>query len=186
MQTPATARLTQAQRVALRMFMERKTAKQIALELGITPKAVELRLKGARDAFGVATSAEAARLLATVDQQQQPTYRETLGGTTEVADTASLMVPPPIDSTIGHVGARSDRKVLSEARIAFAHEHGRWLEDFEWPFPSRGDKRNDLSFGARLLWPIQAIFAIGVSIGTLVICGSLLALAGTAVFRLLR
>lgn len=185
MQTPATARLTQAQRVALRMFMERKTAKQIALELGITPKAVELRLKGARDAFGVASSAEAARLLAIVDQQQ-PAYRETLGGTTEVADTASLMVPPPIDSTIGHVGAGSDRKVLSEARTAFAHEPGRWLEDFEWPFPSRGDKRNDLSFGARLLWPILAIFAIGVSIGTLVICGSLLALAGTAVFRLLR
>jgi len=185
MHTPATARLTQAQRVALRMFMERKTAKQIALELGITPKAVELRLKGARDAFGVATSAEAARLLAALDQQQQPqSYRETLGGSTEVAEAASLMVPAPIDN--GHVGAAGDRKVLSEARTTFAHEPARWLEDFEWPFPSKGDKRNDLSFGARLLWPILAIFAIGVSIGTLVICGSLLALAGTAVFRLLR
>ena len=184
MDIPATERLTQAQRVALRMFMERKTAKQIALELGITPKAVELRLKGARDVLGVATSAEAARLLAAADRQ--PTYRETLGGETEVADTVSLMLPIPIDSGSGHVGAAGDRKVLSEARTAFAHEPGRWLEGFEWPFPSKGDKRNDLSFGARLLWPILAIFAIGVSIGTLVICGSLLALAGTAVFRLLR
>ena len=87
------ARLTEAQRVALRYFMERKTAKQIAIELGITPKAVELRLKGARDALGVSTSAEAARILAAAENIA---FRETLGGSTEVADSSISLSPSDI------------------------------------------------------------------------------------------
>ena len=172
-------RLTEAQRVALRLFMERKTAKQIALELGITPKAVELRLKGARDALGVATSAEAARILATVEQN--PTFRETLGGSTEVA--APAFSPSPSrhrnDNRVGTWG--EDRKVMSEARAAFAYQPIRLQPGLGWPLPPEGDGRNDLSLGARLLWPFLAICGIGLSIGTLVICGSLLSIAYVAI-----
>lgn len=176
------ARLTEAQRVALRLFMERKTAKQIAQELGITPKAVELRLKGARDALGVSTSAEAARILATAEKNNA--FRETLGGSTEVADPAISPSPSDIDSE-GSDPAR-DRKVMSEARVAFAHQPARLQSGLGWPLPSEGGGRNELGLSARLLWPFLAICGIGVSIGTLVICGSLLSLAYVAVLHALR
>jgi len=173
------ARLTEAQRVALRYFMERKTAKQIAIELGITPKAVELRLKGARDALGVATSAEAARILAAAEQNIA--FRQTLGGSTEVAEPALFPSPSPIESEGGRAAEARDRKVLSEARTAFAHQPLRWQAGIGWPLAARGEERNELGLGARLLWPFLAICGIGVSIGTLVICGSLLSLAFVAI-----
>jgi len=176
-------RLTEAQRVALRHFMERKTAKQIALELGITPKAVELRLKGARDVLGVSTSAEAARILANAEQNEA--FRETLGGKTEVANSTLSGSSPSIESESGEAGEARDRKVLSEARTAFAHQPNRWQAGIGWPLGD-GDKRNDLSLGARLLWPFLAICGIGVSIGTLVICGSVLSLAVLAIVHAIR
>jgi len=174
-----TARLTEAQRVALRLFMERKTAKQIALELGITPKAVELRLKGARDALGVATSAEAARILAT--SEKNIAFRETLGGLTEVAVSQPSGFDSVIGRGIGGAEAARDRPVLSEARAAFTHQPGRLQAGIGWPLSAEGNERNGLSLGARLLWPFLAICGIGVSIGTLVICGSLLSIAGVAI-----
>jgi DNA-binding CsgD family transcriptional regulator len=177
-----TGRLTEPQRVALRLFMERKTAKQIAIELGITPKAVELRLKGARDALGASTSAEAARLLAA--SEQNSAYRETLGGLSEVADPGLSRSPAFHESESGDVGRDRDRRVLGETRTAFAHQPARLQTGLGWPLPQLGDGRNDLSLGARLLWPFLAICGIGVSIGTLVICGSLLSLAGVAVINL--
>ena len=178
------ARLTEAQRVALRLFMERKTAKQIALELGITPKAVELRLKGARDALGVATSAEAARLLAAAEKNIA--FRETLGGSTEVADPILSLPPSDIESESGGAAQPQDRQVLSEAHTASARQPLRLQAGLGWPLPSEGGGRNDLGLGARLLWPFLAICGIGVSIGTLVICGSLLSLAYVAILHAFR
>jgi DNA-binding CsgD family transcriptional regulator len=176
------ARLTEAQRVALRMFLERKTAKQIALELGITPKAVELRLKGARDALGVATSAEAARILA-AGEQDNGTYRETLGGSTEVADPGLSPSSRAFDGARGDIDR--DRRAMRTAQAAPFHPV-RWQTGIGWPLPQQGDGRNELSLGARLVWPFLAICGIGVSIGTLVICGSLLSIAYVELEKLLR
>ena len=175
------ARLTEAQRVALRLFMERKTAKQIAIELGITPKAVELRLKGARDALGVSTSAEAARLLAAAEKNIA--FRETLGGSTEVADPALPSSSSDIDGKSGRAAQPQNRKLLSEAHTALPHQPVRLHTGLGWPFPTEGGGRNALGLGARLLWPFLAICGIGVSVGTLVICGSLLSLAYVAVLH---
>jgi DNA-binding CsgD family transcriptional regulator len=177
-----TGRLTEPQRIALRLFMERKTAKQIALELGITPKAVELRLKGARDALGVASSADAARWLAATEQTGP--FRETPGGSTEVARPSLSRSHPVDDSEGGGNAGATDPRGLSETRSVFDHEASRWLGNLGWPLPGREDGRNDLKWGPRLLWPFLAIFAIGVSAGTLVICGSLLTLACVAVIHL--
>lgn len=176
------ARLTEAQRVALRYFMERKTAKQIAIELGITPKAVELRLKGARDALGVSTSAEAARILAAAENNIA--FRETLGGSTEVADSSISPSPSGIEGGIGGTGEARDRKVMSEARAAFAHQPARLQQGLGWPLRTEGDKHNEMGLSARLLWPFLATFGIGVAMGTLVIGGSLLSLASVAVLHL--
>lgn len=58
------ARLTDREREALRGWMERKSAKEIALDLGVSHHAIEKRLKTARLKLGVGSSLEAARLLA--------------------------------------------------------------------------------------------------------------------------
>lgn len=60
----ATARLTEREKQALRAWLDRKSAKEIALDLGVTHHAVEKRLKMARAKLGAASSLEAARMLA--------------------------------------------------------------------------------------------------------------------------
>ena len=57
-------RLTDREKECLRQWLEHKTAKEIALDLGVSHHAVEKRLKMARTKLSVATSLEAARLLA--------------------------------------------------------------------------------------------------------------------------
>lgn len=63
METSATARLTEREKDCLRRWLRHETAKEIALDLGISPHAVEKRLKMARAKLGVSSSLEAARLL---------------------------------------------------------------------------------------------------------------------------
>jgi DNA-binding CsgD family transcriptional regulator len=60
----ATTRLTTREKEVLRAWLDHKSAKQIALDLGITHHAVEKRLKMARTKLGAASSLEAARMLA--------------------------------------------------------------------------------------------------------------------------
>jgi len=57
-------RLTEREKEALRAWLDHKSAKEIALDLGITHHAVEKRLKMARTKLGAGSSLEAARMLA--------------------------------------------------------------------------------------------------------------------------
>ena len=77
----AIARLTERERECLRLWLEHKTAKEIALDLGISHHAVEKRLKMARTKLDVATSLEAARLLAEAEG-----YDRTVAGPAELPD----------------------------------------------------------------------------------------------------
>tara|TARA_B100000678_G_scaffold231842_1_gene200613 strand:+ start:113 stop:949 length:837 start_codon:yes stop_codon:yes gene_type:complete len=69
--TSAIVRLTEKERECLRLWLEHKTAKEIALDLGISHHAVEKRLKMARTKLDVATSLEAARALAEAEGYEQ-------------------------------------------------------------------------------------------------------------------
>ncbi|TAD75312.1 MAG: LuxR family transcriptional regulator, partial [Sphingomonadales bacterium] len=60
-------RLTEREKEALRAWINHKSAKEIALDLGITHHAVEKRLKMARTKLGAGSSREAARMLAQVE-----------------------------------------------------------------------------------------------------------------------
>jgi DNA-binding CsgD family transcriptional regulator len=60
----AIARLTDNERECLRRRLLPQTAKEMAIELGVSPHAVEKRLKMARAKLGVSSSLAAARLLA--------------------------------------------------------------------------------------------------------------------------
>ena len=76
----AVARLTPKERECLDRWLGHATAKQMALELGITHHAVEKRLKSARAKLGVTTTLEAARLLAAAEG-----YGPTASQSSEVA-----------------------------------------------------------------------------------------------------
>ena len=61
-------RLTIAERECLKRCLNHQTAKQMALDLGISPHAVEKRLKMARAKLGLSSSLEAARLVETLER----------------------------------------------------------------------------------------------------------------------
>jgi DNA-binding CsgD family transcriptional regulator len=58
------SRLTERERVCLRQWLQHRSAKEIAADLGISHHAVEKRLKMARTKLGATSSLEAARMLA--------------------------------------------------------------------------------------------------------------------------
>jgi DNA-binding CsgD family transcriptional regulator len=66
----AVARLTAKERECLTRWLGHATAKEIAIDLGITHHAVEKRLKSARAKLGVTSTLDAARLLASSGDYQ--------------------------------------------------------------------------------------------------------------------
>lgn len=79
-------RLTAREKEVLRAWLAHKSAKEIALDLGITHHAVEKRLKMARTKLDVATSLEAARMLAAVEG-----YGQTVTAPPDVSASPSLL-----------------------------------------------------------------------------------------------
>jgi DNA-binding CsgD family transcriptional regulator len=67
----ALARLTDNEKECLRRRLLQQTAKEMALDLGVSPHAVEKRLKMARTKLGLSSSLEAARLLAVSEGSQR-------------------------------------------------------------------------------------------------------------------
>lgn len=67
----AIQRLTVAERECLRRCLDHQTAKEMALDLGISPHAVEKRLKMARAKLGLSSSLEAAKLVESLERSGQ-------------------------------------------------------------------------------------------------------------------
>jgi len=67
----ALGRLTAAEKECLYRKLRHQTAKEIAIDLGVSPHAVEKRLKMARAKLGLSSSVEAARLLVAAERYQQ-------------------------------------------------------------------------------------------------------------------
>jgi DNA-binding CsgD family transcriptional regulator len=65
-------RLTTAERECLKRCLNHQTAKQMALDLGVSPHAVEKRLKMARAKLGLSSSLEAAKLVESLDRSGRP------------------------------------------------------------------------------------------------------------------
>jgi DNA-binding CsgD family transcriptional regulator len=64
----AILRLTLAERECLKRCLDHQTAKQMALDLGVSPHAVEKRLKMARAKLGLSSSLEAAKLVESLER----------------------------------------------------------------------------------------------------------------------
>ena len=74
MEANESPRLSPRQEECLRGLLQLKSAKEIARELGVSPHAVEKHLRIAREKYGVASSAEAARLFASDQQGSESSY----------------------------------------------------------------------------------------------------------------
>jgi DNA-binding CsgD family transcriptional regulator len=85
------SRLTEREKVCLRHWLQHKSAKEIAAELGISHHAVEKRLKMARTKLGATSSLEAARMLGEAEGYGQPVAQS--------PDLASAALPPHSSST---------------------------------------------------------------------------------------
>lgn len=97
--TNPTDRLTEREKQALRGWLERKTAKEIALDLGISHYAVEKRLKMARTKLDAGTSLDAARMLA---EAEADAYGQTVAASTDLPtepEINDLSYPSPDPAT---------------------------------------------------------------------------------------
>jgi DNA-binding CsgD family transcriptional regulator len=93
----AIARLTDNEKDCLRRWMLPQTAKEIALDLGISPHAVEKRLKMARAKLGLSSSLQAARLLAANEE-----YQWLVPNKSDLANQTVLTDAATRDAEMGH------------------------------------------------------------------------------------
>ncbi|ABQ69528.1 helix-turn-helix transcriptional regulator [Rhizorhabdus wittichii DC-6] len=166
MESDRIEKLTEAQRVCLRMVLMHLSSKDIARELGISPHTVDQRLRMAIQALGVANRFEAARILAkyeTPNAYQSAVYQ------------SSHVAPQPVHATVGlsdiH-GVRQDDNgyhgsAVREEQIAFrtpAFATGGFVN---LPIPTPGRERNDLSIVQRLGWIVSIAIASALAFGGL-------------------
>ena len=85
------SRLTEREKDCLRRWLQHKSAKEIAADLGISHHAVEKRLKLARTKLGTTSSLEAARMLAAAEGYGQAVPQS--------SDLASDALPPQPGAT---------------------------------------------------------------------------------------
>lgn len=124
------ARLTEREKECLRRWLQHKTAKEIALELGISHHAVEKRLKMARTRLGVGSSLEAARLLAEAEGYQRAVPRPT--DLPPMARPVKAWGPHPLAiGVFAMILLAATAFVLTPAGIATDSEAGPTLESSE-------------------------------------------------------
>lgn len=172
-------KLTEAEREVLRLWARRASAKEIALELGITHWAVNERLRSARRRLGVADSNEAARLLA--EAEAGGAYNRIVYEPSAIAPAAPIEPSQPRERQQATTAGSAVREVQAEYTVApFAYRLG-----FRLPFPTHGETRNELTASERLAWIGGAALCIIIAVGTLVTIGEGLARPVVSIVRAL-
>jgi DNA-binding CsgD family transcriptional regulator len=161
MDTDRIAKLTEKQRICLRLVYMHRSSKEIARELGIGSDAVDQRLKTAMRTLGVESRVEASRLLAAhegVQPYQRLVYQS--------PDVVSPGIPSMFASATGEgvrTGTKAGGAAVREEQASF--ETLGWQSTSGLPFalPLARGRRNGLEPWQKLAW-IVAI-AIGTAIG---------------------
>jgi DNA-binding CsgD family transcriptional regulator len=152
-------RLTEKQRICLRMVFMHRSSKEIARELGIGADAVDQRLKTAMRALGVESRIEAARLLA--EHEGATTYQRPVYQSSDVvpgAITATLRGQPQAGAAGEPRGA-----AVREEQASFEALTWQRSRSLPFPLPIEGGERNDLGPWQRVAWIV--VIAIGTAIG---------------------
>ncbi len=165
MDADAVARLTEAQREVLRRWHVRRSAKEIAIELGVTHWAVNERLRAARRTLGAASSQEAAQMLAAVEGAA--TYKPFVYDPPSLASGFSAGIVERSDDAGEWPSGPSRQYAVHEEQVPFRLAAPLW-QGSRWPIPRYEGDRNDLTIGDRLMWIALAAFGIIVAVGTLV------------------
>jgi len=156
--------LTARQLQCLRGKWDREMDKEIAHELGISQRAVEGHLRGAREKLGTA-STRAAVLMVAVREGWEGSVEPNRGPSDlpNPGDSSAILFPDeegpvPASASVRDSWSRSGQRLSPigpEAR---------------WPIPTREGQRNDLSTLQRLAWPfaiatlVMAILFLGFGV----------------------
>jgi DNA-binding CsgD family transcriptional regulator len=160
-------KLTEAQRICLRMVLMHLSSKDIARELGISPHTVDQRLRMAIQILGVANRFEAARLLAKYETPNA--YQSAVYQSPHVAQSA-VHATVDLSDIHGMRQAETDfhGSSVREEQLAFrtpAFVTGGGFVNL--PIPTPGRERNDLSVVQRLGWILSIAIASALAFGGL-------------------
>ena len=147
--------LTVRQLECLRGKWDRKLDKIIASEMGISQRAVEEHLRSARDRLGATSSVEAARIAAEVHGWVDSVNPNR--GPTQLPDP-NQVIPIISSTTEGDVSPKNavrDVEWMIDTRDAFYVGS---------PLRKRGERSNDLTHTARLIWIIAITVGIPAAI----------------------
>lgn len=165
--TGAIDRLTEKQRVCLRMVWQHRESKEIARELGISPHSVDGRIKTAMRTLGVDDRYEAARLVVASETDQPLIYPPSdIPQTYDPAATSLSFTP----------GERQgEHLAFEEAQAVYRLSPSSTARHFSLPLPGDGRETNDLDTKKRLFWIAQ--IAIGTALAFGALAASLTALS---------
>ena len=153
--------LTARQLQCLRGKWDRKMDKEIAHELGISQRAVEGHLRGAREKLDVASTRAAVLMVAAREGWEgsvEPYYGPS--HLPDAPDSGAILFPDEDGPVPASASVRDSWPMMGE-RLAPIGPEARW------PIPTREGQRNDLSTMQRLAWP----FAIATSVMALLFLG---------------
>lgn len=166
MGNPRLSRLTEPQREVLRRWQHRQSAKEIALELGISHWAVVGRLRTARHALGAPTSNDAARMLA--EAERDGTYTRVVYTPEPLAESYdSGIVEGSGGQGNGQHTRTEEAREVREERVPFEVQ-APLLAGFRLPAPRYPGDRNDLSVARRLFWIGALALGIVLGVGALI------------------
>lgn len=161
-------RLSEGQKACLRLVRVGFEAKEIARELGLNPHTVIERLRAARRVLGVASSREAARLLAA--HEAEPGYNR--HGNTPIGVVSSVDLDAFSSPSIGHGTATEEAQLhlLREEQAGYSFREQAASSPFPWSVPAGGRRRNRLT----VLQTVGVIVALtfGLAVTALVVVAS--------------
>jgi DNA-binding CsgD family transcriptional regulator len=158
------ARLTEGQRICLRMVIMHMSSKDIARELNISPHTVDQRLKTAIQILGVDSRVEAARLLARAEGGEA--YQPLVYQPPDIAGGGPAV---PLHVLVDHGGAEGRsgfamREDQAGFDLAFQPSRSRMA----LPLPLQGAKPDDLAPWHRLAWAVAITIGAALTFGVFV------------------
>jgi len=157
------ARLTDQQRICLRLVYSHMTSKEIAPRLGIEPNSVDQHIKAAMRVLGVGDRRTAARMLA--EHEGAWAARSLVYQSLDVATAPDpLTFPLPTESDWQQRGTRA-AGTMREEQAAFEAAPLHRPPIFPPPLPFWGGRPGDLSALQRLGWIFAIMLAIALTFG---------------------
>ncbi|MEO9468408.1 helix-turn-helix transcriptional regulator [Parasphingorhabdus sp.] len=157
---PSIEKLTEKEKVVLRLLLRGYDAKTAAYELDITPNSVNERLRSTRRKLGVTSSREAARLFAASDSEDPKFFGYKEIGIAETPDSPPIHALSEQQAKIG----QDDNMPSTLREMQTPYEFAPLNRSMAWsiPFLRQGDVGNDLSKRER----IKAIADITAKLAT--------------------